>query len=129
LEKLRGELQGKDLAAFAEAAKQYSQGPGAADGGALGWVEPGTYQSAFDEVVFSIKPGQLSEVFIADRLAYLVLVTDCNEASHRAFGEVVGEIENALLRNQEQAARDEAVRMLRAKALVRDITTIQQVIN
>ncbi len=129
LETLRSELVGKDLATFAEAAKRVSQGPGAADGGLLGWVEPGSYQPAFDEVVFSIKPGELSPVFLADKFACLVVVAERNEASSRAFGEVVGEIESALRRAQNRAAREVTVAMLRGKASVRDLVTIPQMLE
>lgn len=126
LEKLRAELVGKGLEAFTEAAKRVSQGPGAADGGVLGWIEPGTFQPAFDEVVFSAKPGELSPVFMNDRLACLVLVTERVEASSRAFGEVVGEIESSLRRAQSRAARDAALAMMRSKASIRDLITLSQ---
>jgi parvulin-like peptidyl-prolyl isomerase len=129
LEVLRADLLGKDLAAFAETAKRVSQGPGAADGGLLGWVEPGSYQPAFDEVVFSIKPGELSPVFMADKLACLVVVSERSEASSRAFGEVVGEIESALRRAQNRAAREATVLMLRTKASIRDLITIPQLLD
>lgn len=129
LEKLRSELAGKGLDAFSDAAKRVSQGPGAADGGVLGWVEPGTYQPAFDEVVFTLKPGELSPVFMADKLACLVLVSERTEATSRAFGEVVGEIESALRRVQTRASRDAAVAMLRGKASVRDLVTIAQLLE
>lgn len=129
LEKLRAELVGKDIAAFAEAAKKFSQGLGSGDGGLLGWVDPGRNAPAFDAAIFSIKPGELSEVFVVDRSAYLVLVADRNEATQRPFGEVVGEIESALQRSQDEAVRAEAVRMLRSKALVRDVATIAQSIK
>jgi parvulin-like peptidyl-prolyl isomerase len=129
LEKLRGELAGKGLEGFVDAAKRVSQGPGAADGGGLGWVEPGTYQPAFDEVVFALKPNELSPVFMADKLACLVLVTERTDASSRAFGEVVGEIESALRRVQTRASRDAAVAMLRTKASIRDLVTIAQLLE
>lgn len=129
LETLRDELFGKDLAAFAEAAKKVSQGPGAADGGLLGWVEPGTFQSAFDEVIFTIKPGDLSPVFLTDKLACLVVVSERNDASSRTFGEVVGEIESALRRSQARAAREATVAMLRGKASVRDLITLTKMME
>lgn len=126
LERVRADLDGKDLAAFAAAAKRVSRGLGAADGGDLGWVEPGTYHPAFDEVVFTLEPGRLSPVFMADRLAYLVLVVERQEASSRAFGEMIGEIESALRREQIRAARDAAVAMLMGKASVRDLIPLAQ---
>ena len=126
LESLRAELLNQDLAAFTEAAKRVSQGPGAADGGLLGWVEPGSYQAVFDEVVFTIALGELSPVFMTDKLAYLVVVSERHEASSRTFGEVVGEIESSLRRAQTQAAREATIAMLRTKASVRDLVTIAE---
>ncbi|HHQ48589.1 MAG TPA: hypothetical protein ENK19_06860, partial [Acidobacteria bacterium] len=45
---------------FAELAKKYSQDPGSKDkGGDLGWFERGRMVKAFDEAVFSHKPGEI----------------------------------------------------------------------
>jgi hypothetical protein len=129
LEALRAELEGKDLEAFRAAARRVSQGPGAADGGLLGWVEPGTHPAAFDQVVFTQPLHSPSPVFVVDQLAYLTWVAERSEATIRSFGEVVGELESALRRSQQSAARRAAVAMLRAKASVRDIITIAQLVE
>lgn len=48
---------------FAEAAKQLSEDPGSKDkGGDLGWFPRGVMDSAFEEVAFSLEPGQMSDV-------------------------------------------------------------------
>lgn len=124
LEALRVELSGKGVDAFKAAAKARSQGPKATDGGDLGWVEPGTFTKAFDEVAFAIKPGELSPVFVAESLACLVLVTERTEARTRPFAEVVAEIESDLRRQMSAGVRREAVTMLRTKASIRDIVGI-----
>ncbi|OWY40414.1 peptidylprolyl isomerase [Xenophilus sp. AP218F] len=50
-------------AKFAEIAKQKSQDPGsAANGGDLGFFDRGMMVKPFDDVVFRMKPGQISEV-------------------------------------------------------------------
>lgn len=123
---LRAELEGKGVDAFKAAAKARSQGPKAADGGDLGWVEPGTFTKTFDEVVFSIPPGELSPVFVAESLACLVLVPERVEARTRPFAEVVAEIESDLRRQMNAGVRREAVAMLRGKASIRDIVTISR---
>jgi peptidyl-prolyl cis-trans isomerase SurA len=49
---------------FAELAKEYSDDPGsAANGGDLGWVNPGDMVPAFDRVMNEIEPGVLSQPF------------------------------------------------------------------
>lgn len=49
---------------FAELAKEYSDDPGsAANGGDLGWVNPGDMVPAFDRVMSEIEPGILSQPF------------------------------------------------------------------
>jgi peptidyl-prolyl cis-trans isomerase SurA len=49
---------------FAELAKEYSDDPGsAANGGDLGWVNPGDMVPAFDRVMSEIDPGILSQPF------------------------------------------------------------------
>jgi len=58
-----------------------------------------------------------------------VVVSERSEASSRAFGEVVGEIESTLRRAQTLAVRDVTVAMLRAKASVRDLVTIPQMLE
>jgi parvulin-like peptidyl-prolyl isomerase len=126
LETLRGELVGKDAEAFKAVAKRVSQGPNATDGGDLGWVEPGSFQPAFDAVAFKIPVGELSPVFQAERLACLVLVTERIEARSRAFAEVIGEIESALNREQSRTIREVAVHMMRGKASVRDLVPVSR---
>lgn len=49
---------------FAELAKEYSDDPGsAANGGDLGWVNPGDMVPAFDRTMSEIEPGKLSTPF------------------------------------------------------------------
>ena len=48
---------------FAKAAKTYSQGPTAADGGRLGSFERGTLAPAFEERLAGLKPGEFTQPF------------------------------------------------------------------
>ncbi|MFQ6672279.1 MAG: peptidyl-prolyl cis-trans isomerase, partial [Candidatus Tectimicrobiota bacterium] len=52
-------LAGRD---FAETARRHSLGPEAVRDGELGWVSPGQMPEAFDEVIFGLKPGEVSPV-------------------------------------------------------------------
>ncbi len=125
LEELRTKLVGKDVEAFKAIAKQFSQGPNAVDGGDMGWVESGTYQPAFDGLVFeTAKVGEVSPVLNIDNNAYLLFVSERVGAHSRAFAEVVAEIESSLRRDQVSAVRFAAVGMLRDKASIRDIISL-----
>lgn len=47
---------------FAELAREYSQDPGSAEqGGDLGWVEPGVMVDAFEDALYALAPGSVSE--------------------------------------------------------------------
>ena len=62
LTKIKKEIQsGKE---FSVLANQYSQDPGSkTKGGDLGWADPGTFVSAFDNVMSRLKDGEISEPF------------------------------------------------------------------
>ncbi|MEL6344565.1 MAG: peptidylprolyl isomerase [Myxococcota bacterium] len=49
-------------AAFADVAREYSDGPTGARGGDLGWFARGQMVPAFDEVAFALAPGDVSAV-------------------------------------------------------------------
>lgn len=49
-------------ASFEELAAQYSLCPSSEDGGHLGWLRRGEASLAFEEAVFGLQPGELSEV-------------------------------------------------------------------
>jgi len=125
LEDLRAQVVGKGVESFKAIAKQFSQGPNAVDGGDMGWVESGTYQAAFDHLVFETATvGEVSTILSIENNAYLLFVSERVEAHSRAFAEVVGEIESSLRRDQVHAARSVAVAMLREKASIRDIISL-----
>ncbi|HET7307706.1 MAG TPA: peptidylprolyl isomerase [Gammaproteobacteria bacterium] len=62
LENIRQKI--KNGASFAALAKKYSDDPGsAAQGGDLGWLDPGMVVPAFQKVMDQLKPGEISEPF------------------------------------------------------------------
>jgi peptidyl-prolyl cis-trans isomerase D len=67
-------LAGED---FAELAQDYSEDKGSAEnGGDLGWFGKGMMVPAFEQVAFSLKPGEISDPFKTDFGWHLVKVTD-----------------------------------------------------
>lgn len=90
LEKAR---QGED---FAELAKKYSEGPTKENGGDLGYFSPGQMDKSFDEAVFSLKKGEISEP-VRTRFGYhIILAEELKEAFTRSLEDVHREIEDTL---------------------------------
>ena len=59
-------------ATFAAMARQFSRGPTAAQGGAVGWVQPGQLASNLDQAIAKMKSGELSEPIRAAGGYYII---------------------------------------------------------
>ncbi len=78
LEQLRSEIEsGSD---FEEIAAQYSQAPGAKDGGLIGWVARGDLVHALEDAAFALKPSDLSGIVETDGGFHLLKI-DKKEAA------------------------------------------------
>ncbi|MCC4116231.1 SurA N-terminal domain-containing protein [Aromatoleum toluclasticum] len=86
---------------FAELAKAESQDPGSASrGGDLGFFGRGAMVKPFEDAVFSLGKGQVSEVVRSDFGFHIIEVTDIKPAHARPFDEVKGEIVEELKRQE-----------------------------
>lgn len=61
---------------FAALARQYSQAPGAATGGDLGWIEDGQLDKPLDEALARLQPGQISPPLRSARGYHLLFLRD-----------------------------------------------------
>ena len=62
---------------FSEAAKRFSQDPGTArNGGLLPWVGPGSLLKEFEDVAYTLQPGQMSEPFLSPVGYHIVLMKE-----------------------------------------------------
>ncbi|HKJ71704.1 MAG TPA: peptidylprolyl isomerase, partial [Gammaproteobacteria bacterium] len=61
---------------FAKLARQFSEGPSAKKGGDLGWVSRGQMVPAFDELIFSLEPGQVGGPVRTQFGVHIAEVTD-----------------------------------------------------
>lgn len=66
---------------FATLAREYSQDGSARDGGDLGWANPGQFVPEFEEVLASLRPGQLAEPFVSRFGLHLVQLLERRQAS------------------------------------------------
>ncbi|MDD2720819.1 MAG: SurA N-terminal domain-containing protein [Gallionella sp.] len=88
---------------FAELAKQNSQDPGsAANGGDLGWFGHGMMVKAFDDAVFTLKPGEISGVVQTDFGYHIIKLVGIKPSKTLPFDEVKAGIISKL--RQQKAA-------------------------
>ncbi|AOX99774.1 peptidylprolyl isomerase [Jeongeupia sp. USM3] len=89
-------------ARFAELAKQYSQDPGSAQqGGELGWFGRGAMVKPFDDTVFKLDKGQISDVVQTDFGYHVIKLED---ARSPALADLKPTIEQKLKLQKAQAA-------------------------
>lgn len=81
---------------FGDLARQFSEGPGANKGGELGTFSRGEMEAALDEVVFKLKPGEVSEPVRARGGFHLLRVDERVASGHRPLAEVSDEIRESL---------------------------------
>jgi peptidyl-prolyl cis-trans isomerase D len=90
--------------AFADIAKAASEDRfSAAKGGKLGEIAPGEMDERFDEVAFSLAPGELSNPVITERGVELIRADKVNTSRQKSFDEAKTQILNEL--RQREAER------------------------
>ena len=70
---------------FAEVAKEYSEGPSRESGGDLGFFEQGQMVPAFDEAVFSMAKGEISDIVKTQFGYHIILLEDIKPASRQSL--------------------------------------------
>lgn len=100
LEGLRSQLTG-DVTQFSDLATKFSEDMSARSGGDLGWVARGTMDDAFDEALFALAPGEVSDVIQTDFGLHIVLCEQARPAGVRPFEEVKEEIARKLAKEKQ----------------------------
>jgi peptidyl-prolyl cis-trans isomerase SurA len=86
-------LRGDD---FSEIAKRYSDGPTAKDGGGLGMFEHGQLSKQFEDAVFKLEKGQITDVIEAKTGFEILKVIDHFQPGQQPFEKVEDSIANRL---------------------------------
>lgn len=85
---------------FAELAKEYSEGPSAAAGGELGFFEQGRMVKPFDDAVFSMTQGEVSDVVKTDFGYHIIKLEEIQLPRVRSLDEMGPEIVQELQLDQ-----------------------------
>jgi len=87
------ETQLKDGKDFAALAKQYSDDLGSKNqGGDLGWLDKGVTEEAFENALFALEKGKVSEPVLGSEGYHIIELRDVRPGKTRAFEEVKPEL-------------------------------------
>jgi len=103
---------------FADVARQHSQSPDSEQGGDLGFFARGEMPPEFDEAVFSLPVGRVSELVKSPYGMHIFLVEEKRKAKSLSLEEAAGEIRARLLRRAEEKAYQQWLQDLRARAAI-----------
>jgi peptidyl-prolyl cis-trans isomerase C len=103
---------------FADLARRYSLSADAKVGGDLGFFPRGQMPPAFDEVVFTLRPGQVSDVVSTDYGFHLFRVIELKPARKRDFTEVRKQVEARIVKLKQAEAQESFEKELQAKAKI-----------
>ncbi len=106
---------------FEELADKFSDCPGS--GGDLGRFPRGEMVEEFDQVVFGMKPGEISPIFQTVFGFHIAKVYEHSPETTRPLGEVQEEIKKQLHSQKQNHAIENFVDALRAKAEVREVVS------
>ncbi len=108
-----------DGESFSVVAKEVSEGPKAAQGGDMGWLEPTALKTEIRAAIAGLAPGQISPVIESAEDFYLVQVEARKNASVQPFEQVRDEIETQLRNDEGSRLYDAWMARLRNKHFVR----------
>jgi len=103
---------------FAKLAQEHSQDGSAAQGGDLNYFTKGQMVPAFEQVAFSLKPGQVSDVVQTQFGYHIIKVTDHKPARTVPFEEASGQIKQFLTQQHQQQHADEFITALKKKSKI-----------
>ncbi len=97
------QLARKEGSDFSELAKEYSEGPTKERGGDLGFFAQGRMVPAFDQAVFSLQPGEISDVVETQFGYHIIKLEEIRPATVRTFEEVRDNLAVTLQKQQAKA--------------------------
>ena len=112
---LRDKLAKAGVREFEVLAEKFSIAPEAKSGGRMGWYEKGDLPPEMEDVVFSLSPGEVSQV-VKTPMGYHIFRLDKREPQRMlAFAEVKGKIKEKLLEEKKGQALSKWLEKLKAQ--------------
>lgn len=108
----------KDGAAFDEIAKKFSDGPSAADGGALGTFERGKLAKELEDRTFAMKAGEITDVIRVKQGYAILKVDDHQMAGVPSLNDAMPRVQDALYYQKLQPALRAFLTKLREDAYI-----------
>lgn len=103
---------------FAEVAREHSLSPDGQEGGDLGFFGRDQMPQEFDDVVFNLKVGRLSELVKSEYGYHIFLVEEKRSAKRLSKKEAADEIRQILERQKREEVYQQWLQELRAKAVI-----------
>lgn len=103
---------------FAVVARDLSEGPGAREGGDLGYFRRGMMLKEIEQAAFSLQPGQSSPLIRTPGGYHLVKVEDRRKLPPRPFAEVQEQLRNQLASESIVKEQDRYLQSLRKSAVI-----------
>lgn len=101
---------------FSELAQKYSEGPSASKGGDLGYFSKGDMVKTFEDKVFSMKPGEISDVVETQLGFHIIKLEDYKGAGKKSFEEVEEDIKAYLKVKKANEMFEDYIEKLKLKA-------------
>ena len=103
---------------FADLARRYSEDATAANGGDLGVIKRGQALPEFEEVIFALREGDVSEVVRTPNGLHIVKIDAFTKGSEQSFPEIKADIERRLLREKIEQRFQDWTNELRDRAFI-----------
>ena len=103
---------------FEEAARKFSRGPGAKNGGDLGFVNWKDLAKEWKEAIKGLKQGEISSVFSLNNMGAILKVEELQSGETRPLKEVEDEIRKIIYQPRLEERFREYMRTLREKAII-----------
>jgi len=103
---------------FGGLAKIYSEGPGAEDGGSMGYAKRGDLMPQIEEPIFKLKDGEISGIIQTSGGYHIFKVVDRKPAKARTLNEARDEVEGTIFRQKVNERIKEWIATLRKNAYI-----------
>ena len=103
---------------FGGLAKIYSEGPGAEEGGSMGYVKRGDLMPQIEDVIFKLKDGEVSEIIQTSVGYHIFKILERKPAKTRTFNEARDDVEGAIFRQKVNEKIKEWLATLRKNAYI-----------